>query len=249
MRESGQRFGGWLLIDADWFGRKRCLIIYRDYPTGKTLLWRHEDREYKTSIYQDIHFLVNNGYPLKGVTSDWKGSIVAAVRDVSLCLNRDIPHQRCLVHTQLSSQRLLTQNPKTQPGRELLEIVYQLNSIRIPYEANIWIRWLRRWGERYRDFVNERTYSEDGKHWWYTHKYVRRVWKTLSRDVEPFFVYLKNPLPKDTNGIEGTFSQLDTKLARHRGMARERIEKLISWYFYLREFPKTSFGSVRKTHT
>lgn len=249
MRESGQRFGGWLLIDADWFGRKRCLIIYRDYPTGKTLLWRHEDREYKTSIYQDIHFLVNNGYPLKGVTSDWKGSIVAAVRDVSLCLNRDIPHQRCLVHTQLSSQRLLTQNPKTQPGRELLEIVYQLNSIRIPYEANIWIRWLRRWGERYRDFVNERTYSEDGKHWWYTHKYVRRVWKTLSRDVEPFFVYLKNPLPKDTNGIEGTFSQLDTKLARHRGMARERIEKLISWYFYLREFPKTSFGSFRKTHT
>ena len=46
-------------------------------------------------------------------------------------------------------------------------------------------------------------------------------------------------MPKDTNGIEGVFSQLDTKLARHRGMKQERKEALISWLFYLEEFNST----------
>ncbi len=48
-------------------------------------------------------------------------------------------------------------------------------------------------------------------------------------------------MPKDTNGIEGFFSQLGTKVSRHRGMKQKRKENLISWYFYLRKFPKVTF--------
>ena len=62
----------------------------------------------------------------------------------------------------------------------------------------------------------------------------------LSRNTDSLFLYLKHPVPKDTNGIEGVFSQLDTKLSRHRGMSRKRREDLISWYFYLREFPNSA---------
>ena len=250
--EMNQRFGGWLMVDADWFGRERCLLLYKDHPSGRVLLWRLADREYKILIYQDLAFLVSQGYPLRGITSDWKGSIVAAVDELALRLRKNLPHQRCLVHVQLSAQRFLTKNPKTEPGKQLLEMAQLLNSVKSEYEQNIWLRWLERWGERHQAFTKERTYSEDKDHWWYTHKNARRVFRSINKDKEPLFAYLRSSLPKDTNGLEGVFSQLDAKLARHRGLNQEKKEALIAWFFFLREFPKVKFRNKNlgtNTHT
>jgi len=239
-----ETLGGYLLLDADWFGRERCLILYKDYPSGKIVLWRLADGEYKDLIYQDLAFLVSQGYPIKGVTSDWKGSTVAAVDQLAFALSKNIPHQRCLVHTQLTAQRFLTKNPKTEAGKQLLEAVRFLNRIKTEYEKNIWLKWFERWGKRHQNFINQRTYLEDKSHWWYTHKYVRRVFRSINKNKQSLFVYLRHPLPKDTNGIEGVFSQLDAKLSRHRGLRQNKKESLVSWLFFLKEFPEIKFNKI-----
>ena len=68
-----------------------------------------------------------------GITSDWHGSITSASK------NRypDIPHQRCLVHTQRFCQMYLTQHPETEAGIKLLEIIRSLHQ---KYSQNTWLK-------------------------------------------------------------------------------------------------------------
>jgi hypothetical protein len=237
LKEQDISLGGYLLLDADWFGRERCLLLYKDHPSGKLLLWRFADGEDYLEILQDLIFLASHGYSFHGAVSDGRRSIAAALKTLSLYRKREILHQRCLVHTQLLVQSLLTQRPRMEAGWRLREIVSYLNQIRNHYEKNIWLRWLGRWEARYGGMLKERTYDEEG-HWWYTHKNLRRAYRTLALNPGVLFRYLEDPhLPKDTNAIEGIFSQLDTKISRHRGLKQERKEALISYSFYLKEFP------------
>lgn len=238
MKEQSLTLGGYLLLDADWFGRDRCLLLYKDHPTGKLLLWRFADSESYGEILLDLLFLAEHGYPFNGAVSDGRRSIFAAVKSLADSLKKVIPHQRCLVHTQMMVQGLLTRKPKTEAGWRLREIVSYLNQIKTVYERNIWQKWLTRWETRYGSLLKERTYGENG-HWWHTHRNLRRAYRTLAVNPEPPFRYLEDHnLPKDTNGIEGVFSQLDDKVSRHRGLRQEKKEALISYYIHLKEFPK-----------
>jgi len=243
----GVLLGGHLLLDGDWFHHERCVVVYKDWETRRILLWRFADGEFKDNIASDINFLTTNGYPLKGVTSDWHGGAVAAVTSLNI---PELPHQRCLVHTQLFGERLLTQHPETEAGRQLLEIVYQLNSIKSLPESGVWIAWLKRWGVRHEGMLFQKSYGDGGKRWWYTHGSLRRVYYSLIHTLDHLFLYLKfPPLPKDTNCVEGFFSQLDSKLGRHRGQTQKRREEFIAWYLFLREFPKSGVQEIPKTHT
>lgn len=238
-----------MLIDADWFGNSNCLIIYRDYPTGEIIFFRYAQGEYKYIFMQDIAFLLHKGYPLKGVVSDWKGSIVAAIQEIAVkYFDGLLPHQRCLVHTQLMCQTFLTRRPKTEAGRNLLELVHMLNQVNSLYQKNILFLWLIRFEKRFLTVIKEKTYTFDTKHWWYTHKYLRRTFLMLKNNWNHLFVYLEYPfLVKDTNGLEGLFSQLDTKLGRHRGLAKENRSNFLYWFFYLKRFPKTKLSDIRKS--
>lgn len=250
--------GGVLLIDADYFGTKNCLIVYRDYPSGTNVFYRWAQGEFKNEILADLCFLVKNDYPLKGAVSDWKRAIVSAVQIVSqkyackLNLKQPLPHQRCLVHVQLSCQGWLTKKPKTEAGQNLLQLVHLLNEVKSHYEKNILYLWLKRFETRYGDFVQEKTYSQDKqdkKNWWYTHKYLRRAFVLLKRNWEDLFVYLDyRYLSKDSNGLEGFFSQLDGSVNRHRGLKRERLPHFLYWYLFLKQFPNTILQDIEKGH-
>ena len=248
--------GGVLLIDADYFGRNNCLIVYRDYPSGINVFYRWARGELKNEILADLCFLVKNAYPLRGAVSDWKRAIVSAVQIASqkyadqLNLKQPLPHQRCLVHIQLSCQGLLTKKPKTEAGQNLLQLVHLLNEVKSHYEKNILHLWLKRFEKEYGDFVQEKTYSQDKqgrKTWWYTHKYLRRTFLLLRRNWNDFFVYLDySYVCKDTNGLEGFFSQLDGSVNRHRGLKRERLPYFLYWYLFLKQFPKTTLQDIKK---
>lgn len=242
----GAAFGGTILIDADWFGNEYCLIIYRDYPSGEIVFFRYAEGEYKNIFLSDIAFLVINGYPLKGVVSDWKSSIVATVKEISFkYFEGNLPHQRCLVHTQLQCQTFLTRRPKTEAGRNLLELVHLLNHVKTFYHRNILCLWLVRFTLRFLPIIKERTYSEDKKSWWYTHKYLRRTFLILKNNWDHLFVYLDYPfLIKDTNRLEGLFSQLDNSLGRHRGLSRKNRPNFLYWFFFLKRFPNIKLSDI-----
>lgn len=195
-------------------------------------------------ILEDLLFICRNGYEVSGVVSDGRSGIVAAVRELSRTLERKVPHQRCLVHVQLSAQRLITQRPKTQAGKELLEITRLLNQVKSQSDKRIWTLWLERWGKRYEVMLKEKTHEESGR-WWYTHRFLRRAYRSLI-PTDDFFRYLEySGMPKDTNGIEGVFSQLDGNITRHRGLSQDKKEAFIAYKFIFREFPKY----YPKTHT
>lgn len=205
------------------------------YKAGKDLIhWNFVLREKFQNYLYDLLRIRELGYIVLGVTSDWHGSIVSAVDFV---FRGNIPHQRCLVHSQRLCETLLTKNPQTEAGIKLLEIVKHLNQIRSPYEASLWKNRLRFWERDYGYLTKERTSGEkeDGtKTWWYTHKNLRRSFKSLKTTLDYLFLYLDyEGLEKDVNGLESEFSHLKQKISMHRGLKRERKIKTIYWFCHL----------------
>ena len=224
-------------MDAKYFGRWGCLLLYKE--GGNLIYWRFVDRERFEYYCQDLTRITQFGYVIASVTSDWHGSLVAAV---TYLFGDQIPHQRCLVHTQRWCESLLTQRPKTEAGVNLRELVKLLNQVKSGEEKQIWLAWLSRWEDRYGDFIKERTYGvkeDDSKTWWYTHRNLRRAFRTLKTTKDHLFLYLNHPnLPKDTNGLESEFSHLKQKINLHRGLKRRRKIAAIYWYVYLKNLER-----------
>jgi hypothetical protein len=217
------------------------------YKGGRNLIyWNFVLRETFAHYAYDLARITKLGYKIIGVTSDWHKSLVGAV---AYLFGGKIPHQRCLVHTQRLCQSLLTQKPKTEAGINLLQIVRDLNFIRSHYEAQLWLNRLAFWERDYGYLTKERTYGlkEDGGiTWWYTHKNLRRAFRTLKTTLNHLFLYLDHEgLEKDTNGLESEFSHLKQKISMHRGLKRERKVKAIYWFCHL----KSSERKGGKTNT
>lgn len=198
------------------------------------MYWHYEKREYDQVYEEGFRWLKQAGYTVLGVTSDWHGSVVRSVQRVY----PDIPHQRCLIHTQRFCESLLTKRPKTEAGQSLRLLVLELNHITSTYEKNIWTRWFDRWTNRYEEIIKQRTYqkTEEGKRtWWYTHKNLRQVYRSLKGTKNHLFLYLNHAgLDKDTNGLESEFNHIKAKISAHTGMRKKKRRAFISWYLYLK---------------
>jgi hypothetical protein len=234
IKEKRVNFSGFLLIDGKWFGKTRCLIVYKDTKEG-IILWRFSKGEYLEEIKSDLKFLIENGYPIKGVTSDGSPGLISAVDSLN------IPRQRCLVHLQLSIERLTTKNPKTKAGKDLLLWSKSLNQIEDDYHVGIMTSWFGRIYLRNKNFLKEKSHGINEKTgrktWWYTHRYLRKAFRSVISARHDLFTYLEiSDMPKDTNGLEGYFSQLKTMVNRHRGLKRSKKENLIAWMFWLEKF-------------
>ena len=135
----------YLKIDGTYFKRWGCALVYK--AEKRIIFWDFVLRENYFSYYINLIQIIKLRYFIKGVTSDRHASLVSALRSV---LPPDIPHQHCLVHLQRFCQSLLTRNPKTEAGKELLELIRFLNKISNHYEKNIWLKWFERLEKRHR---------------------------------------------------------------------------------------------------
>lgn len=219
-------------MDATYFGRWGCCLVFKE--GSNIIFWEFALRESYSAYVYGLSRLVEMEYEILSVTSDKHGSLVSAVKS----LFPEIPHQYCTVHVQRRCQSLLTQKPETKAGEELLELVLNLNQIKTPYERDIFLKWLWRFKLRYESFINQRTYAKDPhaeKKWWYTHKNLRKAFRHLETSTQNLFFYIEDSnIPKDTNGLEAEFTHLKIKLRAHCGLTRERRQRFISWYWYLK---------------
>jgi len=163
--------------------------------------------------------------------------------------------QRCHFHIWMNMRSKLTLRPKTTAGQELLSLArILLRGIDTTTQRDKWIHELYAFGERYKTFINERTYGEPSPatgrtRWWYTHRGLRSAYRQLTKLVEDrqLFAYLEVivvdtdtgepvPIPRTTNHVEGGInSRLRDLLKLYRGLLVKHQIRLADWYLHTRK--------------
>lgn len=217
-------------VDGKWLRRAGVLIIHRDVTSGTNLYWSYHTSESYVALEDDLKQLTPlllSTIPL-GVISDWKGAIVSAVT----AYLQGTPHQRCLTHVVREAKRYLPKYSPFLATRQLRHIATSLIQITTKQEKRWFVAQLIKWEQTYGCMLKERTIGVGTeKKWWYTHGNLRRGWRLLTHDYDPFFVYLDYPfIPHSNNSLEGVNSQLKTKLANHRGMKTNQQVSFLFWY-------------------
>jgi hypothetical protein len=119
-----------LIIDATWIiKRKTSVLVAHDEEV--VIDWMFAVTENFTVWYMFLAQL--EGTPC-GVVSDAQKGLLQAIT----LRFPDIPHQRCLAHISRLSRAWLTQNPKTQAGKDLLDLVVHIHGIKTHKERDYW---------------------------------------------------------------------------------------------------------------
>lgn len=217
-----------LRMDGTYFARF-CLVAYQDDEDGYTQLIRFTDGEHFEEIKEDLDNLIRLGVQLESITTDGHKSVLKAVKKSV----PDVIVQRCLVHIQRMCLIWLTKYPKHLVAQELRKIVLLLLKIKTHNDKLFWVNELKAWHQRHKDYINEKTKTEQTGRYWYTHKLLRRSYHLIKKALPNMFHYLQNPLiPNTTNGIEGYFSHLKNHLDLHRGLTLKNRINFIKWYVY-----------------
>jgi hypothetical protein len=216
-----------LVIDATWFGRRHCFLIYWDADLEHAQWWRYATSENSNEIMQDLINLKKANVICSSITSDGGTGIRKAVEMV----DPNIPHQRCITHVQRLGLAFLTRNPKTQAGQELRPLVKTIPQVENKQQRDVWVNQFLLWRTRWDNFLKEKSHLEGTRKWWYTHKSLRRAKALIFNALPSLFHYLEDStIPKDTNGLEGRFSMLKQHYRQHRGLSKRRREAYLAWY-------------------
>jgi hypothetical protein len=143
-----------LLIDGTYFRNKVCLVLYRDNNIRATQLYRLTDGEWFEEICEDLENLLSLGIQIESITCDGLSNILKAIRKT--CPETII--QRCVVHIQRECLIWLTRNPQSQAGKDLRCLVKQIHLIKDRTYWGYWVVDLIHWYDRYKDFINQKSY-------------------------------------------------------------------------------------------
>jgi len=175
------------------------------------------------------------GFTVVSVTADGQNATKSALKRVF----PEARLQRCLVHIQRYSDTYITKNPKTIAGIELKEITGTINNIDSHLSMKTFLAKLNDWRRRHNDFLKEKTLKEDGSGWWYTHRSLRRVIFHINNALPDMWWYLEDKsIPKDTNALEGRFTDLKHKFRTHKGLRKSKRENYFKWYVYYKNINK-----------
>lgn len=212
-----------IIVDATSIGPDLLVLVAR--TTEYVLGWIFIQRE-NTEAYMR---LLKNVYGVGICVMDGQKGGIAAVKHLH-------PHtriQRCMIHVIRQVKSLLTQNPQTTCGQILLNLIRDLPSIRTRRQKRRWLRKYHAWRGNTWKFLSERSYSPDRKHYWYTHKNLRRSRTHMDNAIPDLFRYLahQDKVPRTSNHVEGGInSRLKELINRHRGLSVKNKMLLVSMF-------------------
>jgi len=215
-----------LVVDATFFGKRSTkqwgVIVFRDWDKKENLWWRFVEEENVSTYTEGRMFLEREGYEILSVTCDGFRGLINVFNG--------IPVQFCHFHQKQIIQRYVTQNPRLEAGKDLLEIVKLLP---VANERELTVL-LKKYLIQYQDFLNEKTTDPLTGKWSFTHKRLRSAIKSLTVNLPYLFTCRKYPklnIPTTTNTLESHFSHLKDILRIHRGLSRTMKEKVIHTIF------------------
>ncbi len=207
-----------LIVDTTYFSQFG-LMVFRAANLKKNLLWFIVDHETNEKYREGIQFLIDQGWIIEMLIADGKPGLVK--------LFSNIPFQLCNFHIFQNVTRSTTKKPKLKAGIELRNIMFRLTETD---EASFRF-WIKEWGEKWRDFLKEKTINPITRKEYYTHPRLRKALRTIKSAMPYLFTYQELKLTKKyntTNSLDGYFSHLKSKLSVHRGASKSTQIKIIS---------------------
>jgi hypothetical protein len=208
-----------LIADVTFFNRGDGVLVFRSPKLKQNIFWNFTKTE-TTAVYAEARrSLQQQGFIIQAMVLDGR----KGVREVF----SDIPVRMCHFHQLAILKRYLTSRPKLLAGQELQAISKILPST----TEKLFSKQLDAWHEKWKDFIHEKTFKEDGIHWQYTHKKIRASYRSLKTNLPFLFTFQRYPklqIPNTTNSLDGFFSHMKKLLRVHSGLSKELRNKIVS---------------------
>ena len=200
-------------MDTTYYRRNFGIMVFRDAYQKKNLYWRYVNNETIIKYKQGIQHLNLSGWDIKAIVCDGRRGLFKAFPG--------IPMQMCHFHQQAILRRYLTKNPRLEAHIELKELGSTLTSI----DKESWVYALDYWHQKWQNYLKEKTVDPLTSKWHYTHKKLRSAYRSLKTHTPYLFTFQDYPdlkIPNTTNSLDGSFTNLKSKLRNHSGLKRER---------------------------
>lgn len=213
------------MVDATYFRKQKnttpwCAVVFRD-PIEKENLWYGFGDTETHNLYREGRmYLESLGYTFLGATGDGFSCIRKTFRD--------IPFQMCLVHMERIVVRKITRKPQLEAGQVLLALIKTLGIC----SSFIWKERFRMYIEKYRSFLNEKTFQFGSTDWSWTHKELRSATLSVNTFLPYLFTYEEvKDISQTTNSLEGHFSHVKDIVRIHRGISTSLLQKILGAIF------------------
>ena len=206
-----------LIVDATFFSRSDGVLVFRAQKIN--LYWRFIESESLAELSAGLDELDSKGYHWKSVTLDGRRGMIQLFQE----RYPSVPIQLCQFHQAQIIKRYTTNNPKTPCGRELKQLMAQLTQLGQEEFSSrlIALRGL------YGDFLKER--NDQGQ---FKHRRLRSAFRSLKTNLPYLFTCKNHPeltIPNTTNSCDGSFAHWKQKVKIHRGLRKERRNKMINF--------------------
>lgn len=200
-----------IIMDTTYYRRNFGVMVFRDAYQKKNLYWRYVT--YETNIlYKDgINLLIQRGWSVRAIVCDGRRGLFQAFPG--------IPMQMCHFHQLEIIRRYLTKNPRLEAHIELKQLSSTLTSI----DKESWVFALDHWHHKWEEYLKEKTVDLFTGKWHYTHKKLRSAYQSLKTHTPYLFTFEDYPelhIPNTTNSLDGSFTNLKTKVKLHQGIKK-----------------------------
>lgn len=210
-----------IILDTTYFRRNFGVMVFRDAYRKNNLHWRYVTYETVKLYKQGMRLLKLKGWDIKAIVCDGRRGLFKAFPG--------IPIQMCHFHQLAIIRRYLTQNPRLEAHIELKRLSSTLTSI----DKESWLFALDQWHLKWHDYLKEKTIDPLTNKWHYTHKKLRGAYNSLKAHTPYLFTFQDYPelkIPNTTNSLDGSFTNLKTKLRNHAGIKDEIKIKLTNHF-------------------
>ena len=210
-----------ILLDTTYWGRNFGLMVIKDALRNKILWHKYVRYETIADYLEGVNWLKREGFVIYGVVCDGLRGLLQALFQYRV--------QMCQVHQQRIISTYLTLEPDLDASKELLAISNMMTKT----DKESFIGMTEQWYNKWKSFLSERTIDKASGKSYYTHKRLRSAYLSLKRNMcylWTFYDYPNLGIPNTNNGLEGTFTDIKSKLRVHSGMKKSNRVKFIDEY-------------------
>ena len=210
-----------IIMDTTYYRRNFGVMVFRDAYQKNNLHWRYVKYETIILYRQGIQLLKLRGWSIKAIVCDGRRGLFKAFPGV--------PMQMCHFHQLEILRRYLTQNPRLEAHIELKQLSSTLTSI----DKESWLFALDYWHQKWQEYLKEKTVDPITGKWHYTHKKLRSAYRSLKTHTPYLFTFQDYPelkIPNTTNSLDGSFTNLKSKLRIHQGI-KDQMKIILTDHF------------------